>query len=248
MANEIDIQKDLEIIIKNQRGTAPSSDLISETLKNLHRDDVVEYVRFLEENHRIGLNSHDGTIVLLKLGIADKEFIGKYANQLKAGDLAKLEKLVNARPDNLCDIYLSMILPEPMINDFALLEAEKFNRDFEGKFKNNSILIHLAVKLNSAPNVDHLFDMFLEMEKKYYDENYPAVDIHTFFKLVKPVLKRISVKKGMDVFYAVREKIVAELKKHGVTPDQLAIEILDRRNKHRSRPPIQEDYDGFDFC
>jgi hypothetical protein len=134
----------------------------------------------------------------------------------------------------LVDTYLHVILPDKMLNDFVICKANKLNHSYMGRYKNALDMITLGVALNNVPFDEGVLERFFEIEKKYFQTGEPQVDINTFFKLTIPVLKRISLRRGPEAFYEARDRVIEELSKHGVTPEDLSIEILDRRGQRRS--------------
>lgn len=237
----------ISAIIEQQRAVQPSSELISTTVVNLTVDKLSEYMKFLQTVHGLRISEDDCRAVFQMLGIKNVEFIERYLNQITPTNLTALEKLIRAKPDQLVDAYLQLIVPDKMVNDYVLTKAIKINRKLEGKYKNALEMIQLAVNLNNLEFTSESLDVFFDMEEKYYRTNEPGVDAPTFFKLVIPILNRVSRKKGLEAFYEAREKVILELGKHGMTPEQLSIEILDRRSKSRGRPNVEDTAIQTDF-
>ena len=227
---------DFESVIKNQRNGIISDEDMIKTIQNLPSEHMVEYLEFLEHNCPEQVSKEIGEKFLRKLGSKNQEFIEKWAPSLSSVTLKKLERLVLARSDNLVKTYLNIIMPDEFLNEFVILKAKRINEKFKGKYHNAKAMIELGVQLNRVEDVDELFDTFLEMENRYFNENEPNVDVNTFYKLVIPMLRRYSVKKGPAEFYELREKVLKELRKHGVNPGHLSIDILERRSKHRMQP------------
>lgn len=247
MEKKIESLMDFEGVIKDQRTNEPQSTEIITTLKQLEREHLVEYVKFLEVNYKSKLDSEVGSAILKKLGIDDEDFIREFSVKINAQRLERLERLVIAKSDRLLDTYLNIMIPDKMLNKYVLLKANFINYEYDGKFRNALVLIKLAVELNEVQNPDDLFDTFLKMEKNYYEKNYPPVDVNTFYKLVIPMLRRYSVKRGPEAFYELRDKVIEELRKHGVMPSHLSIDVLDRRGKHRTKQLTLDDYHGFEL-
>ncbi|MBU2514940.1 hypothetical protein KJ966_26770 [bacterium] len=247
MGNRIEDIKNFENIIKNQRTLEPTSDEIKTTIKLLECEHLVEYVKFLEVNYKEKLNANVGTVILKKMGIDDEEFIGQFAAKINVKRLERLERLVKAKSDRLLDTYLNIMVPDEILNKFVLLKANLINYEYDGKYRNALVLIRLAVELNEVEKPEDLFDTFLKMENNYYNKNYPSVDVNTFYKLVIPMLRKYSVKCGPEAFYELRDKVILELRKHGVTPNHLSIDVLDRRGKHRTKQLNLDDYQGFEL-
>ncbi|MFH2132331.1 MAG: hypothetical protein ABIK68_18285 [bacterium] len=239
--------KDFEGVIKDQRSKKLSHEEVAKTISQLPNEHMVEYLEFLEHNCPEQVSKDICEKFLRKLGSKNQQFIDKWAPRLNSVTLEKLEKLVLARADNLLDTYLHLMLPDEILNEFVILKAKRINEKFRNKYHNALALIELAVALNRVEDPDKLFDTFLKMENRYYEENEPNVDINTFFKLVIPMLRKYSVKKGPAEFYELRDKVLEELRKHGVNPGHLSIEILERRGRHRSKPPAQGHYHGYDL-
>ncbi len=247
MGNRIEDIKSFEFVIKNQRTTEPTVEEVITTVKLLESEHLVEYMKFLEVNYKDKLDAEIGTTVLNKLGIDDDEFIEKFSDKINVQRLERLERLDAAKSDRLLDTYLHIMLPDSIINEYVLLKANLINYEYDGKYRNALILIKLAVELNEVKDPEDLFETFLKMENNYYAKNYPPVDVNTFYKLVIPMLRRYSVKRGPQAFYELRDKVITELRKHGVTPSHLSIDVLDRRGKHRTRQPDMDDYQGFEL-
>ncbi len=237
--------KDFEGIMKEQRAKKLDHDEIAKTVTQLPNEHMVEYLEFLEHNCPENVSKDICERFLRKMGSKNQEFIDKWSPSLDSVTLEKLELLVLARADNLLDVYLQIILPDEILNEFIILKAKRIDKKFKGKYHNALALIRMAVELNRVENPDELFDKFLDMENKYYEENEPAVDVNTFYKLVTPMLRRFSVKKGPEEFYELRDKVLKELRKHGVNAGHLSIDILDRRGKHRKRGAPKDFYDGY---
>ncbi len=246
MENGNSFIKDFEGIIKDQRNKVLSPEEMIKTIQQLPHEHMVEYLEFLEHNCPEKVSKEIGEKFLRRLGSKNQEFINKWAPSLTSVTLEKLELLVLARADNLLDVYLNLILPDDILNEFVILKAMRINDKFRGKYQNALTMIKLAVQLNRVENPNDLYDAFLKMENRYYDENEPGVDVNTFYKLVIPILRRYSVRKGPAEFYELRDKIIKELRKHGVNPGHLSIEILERRGKHRRKPP-KSVYHGFEL-
>jgi hypothetical protein len=238
--------KDFEGIIKDQRNKILTSEEMIKTIQQLPYEHMVDYLEFLEHNCPEEVSMEIGEKFLRRLGSKNQEFISKWAPSLTSVNLEKLELLVLARADNLLDVYLHIILPDDILNEFVILKAKRIDDKFRNKYHNALSMIRLAVELNRVEKPEDLFDTFLKMENRYYDENEPNVDVNTFYKLVIPILTRYSVKRGPSEFYELREKLVQELRKHGVNPGHLSIEILERRSKHRRKPPASA-YHGFEL-
>ncbi len=238
---------DFESIIKSQRKSVITDKDMIRTIKQLPSEYMVDYLEFLEQNYPDKISKKIGEKFLRRLGSKNKQFIEKWAPKLTSVVLKKLEKLVLARADNLLNVYLNLILPDEFLNEFVLLKAKRINKKFRGHYHNALAMIGLAVELNRVKRPDDLFDKFLEMEERYLEENYPNVDINTFYKLVTPMLRRYSVKKGPEEFYDLRNKVLKELRKHGVNPGHLSIEILERRGKHRIQEPKDNYYHDMEF-
>lgn len=237
--------KDFEGIIKEQRQRSLTQEDVIRTIKQLPDEHLVEYLEFLEHNCPEQLTEEAGEKCLRKLGAKNQQFIEKWAPKLGSVALEKLERLVIARADNLLDTYLNLIIPDELLNEFVLLKAERIDQKFRNKYHNALAMLKLAVELNRVKEPEDLFDTFLIMENRYYEENEPNVDINTFYKLVIPMLRRFSVRKGPAEFYELRDKVIGELRKHGVNPGHLSIDILERRGKHRRKPtPTQTYYDS----
>lgn len=237
--------KDFEGIIKEQRKKSLNQSDIIKTIKQLPNEHLVEYLEFLEHNCPEELTKEIGEKCLRKLGSKNQEFIDKWAPKLSSVALEKLERLVLARADNLLDTYLQLIIPDELLNEFVLLKAERIDQKFRHKYHNALDMLKLAVELNRVKEPEDLFDAFVEMENRYYETNEPNVDVNTFYKLVIPMLRRYSVRKGPAEFYELRDLIIGELRKHGVNPGHLSIDILERRGKHRRKPiPTQSYYDS----
>jgi len=248
MENSINNVKDFEGMIKDQRQRKVTTDEIIKTIKQLPSEHLVEYLEFLEHNCPEKMIPGVGEVVLLKLGAKNDDYIAKFSAEISSKEIQKLEIIVNAKSDRLLDTYIHTIMPDEMVNEFILLKAERLNQKYHGKYHNAQALIKLAVEICRVEDADKLFPTFLKMENKYYEENEPNVDVNTFYKLVVPMLRRFSIKKGPAEFYELRDKTVQELRKHGVNPGHLSIDILDRRGKHRSRPSTPADmYHGFDL-
>lgn len=237
--------KDFEGIIKDQRSKKLDHEEIAKTVTQLPEEHMVEYLEFLEHNCPENVSKEICERFLRRLGSKNQEFIDKWAPSLDSVTLEKLETLVLARADNLLDTYLELILPDEILNEFVILKAKRIDKKFKGKYKNALSMIQLAVDLNRVEDPEDLFDRFLEMETHYYENNEPNVDVNTFFKLVTPMLRRYSVKMGPTEFYELRDKLIKELRKHGVNPGHLSIDILDRRSKHRRRKPPKDYYHGY---
>jgi hypothetical protein len=235
MTERVEQIETLAAIIRRQRDEKPSKETVTETLRMLKPDELIEYTEFLEKNHQIRLSRRDGKYLLEKLGVDNPAFVEEHANNFDALTLRKLERLLEAKADRLVDTYLHVILPDKMLNDFVICKANKLNHSYMGRYKNALDMITLGVALNSVPFEEGVLERFFEIEKKYFQTGEPQVDINTFFKLTIPVLKRISLKRGPEAFYEARDAVIEELNKHGVTPEDLSIDILDRRRKRRSR-------------
>jgi len=246
MNNSDNNSKDFEGIIKDQRMKDLTSEELIKTIQQLPNEHVVEYLEFLEHNCPDKLSKEIGEKFLRKLGSKNQQFIEKWAPSLTSSTLEKLELLSMARADNLLDTYLYIILPDEILNEFVILKAKRVNDKFQGKYHNAVALIELAVEINRVENPDDLFDTFIKMENHYFEENEPNVDVNTFYKLVIPMLKKYSINKGPTEFYEMREKLVKELRKHGVNPGHLSIDILERRSKHRRRPATPSPHHGFE--
>lgn len=225
--------KDFEGVIKDQRSKKLDHAEVAKTISQLPNEHMVDYLEFLEKNCPENVSKDICETFLRKMGSTNKEFIEKWSPSLNSVTLEKLELLVLARSDNLLDTYLQLILPDEILNEFIILKARRINEKFRGKYQHALEMIELAVELNRVEQPEDLFDKFVEMESRYYNENRPDVDINTFYKLVTPMLRRYSIRKGPAEFYELREKVVKELRKHGVNPGHLSIEILERRGKHR---------------
>jgi len=250
MANHTTNSRDFEAIIKEQRTKKMSPTEIAQTITQLSNDHIVEYLEFLEHNCPEQVSKDICEKFLRKLGSKNQAFIDKWAPQLDSVTLEKLERLVMARADNLLDTYLNLIMPEEILNEFVILKAKRINEKFKNKYHNALTLIEMAVELNRVENPDDLFDTFLKMENRYYETNEPAVDVNTFYKLVTPMLRKYSIKKGPAEFYELRDRVIQELRKHGVNPGHLSIKILERRGRHRVKPvdpSFYHDYHGPDF-
>lgn len=239
--------KDFESLIKEQRQNPFTEEEIIKTIKLLPDEHTVEYLEFLERNCQDKVTKKVGEAFLRKMGARNEEFIQKYSENLSSLNLEKLERLVFARADHLLDTYLNILMPDEILNEFVILKAQRIDEKFRHKYKNAKALIELAVEINRIENPDELFDRFLEMENRYYEENHPDVDINTFYKLVIPLLRRYSVKKGPEEFYTLRDKVIKELRKHGVNPGHLSIEILERRGRHRRKPSTSSLLQGFEL-
>ncbi|MCG8339114.1 MAG: hypothetical protein MJE63_31775 [Proteobacteria bacterium] len=238
---------DFESIIKSQRKSVITDEDMIRTIQQLPSEHMVDYLEFLEHNCPEKVSKEIGEKFLRRLGSKNQQFIEKWAPSLTSVVLKKLEKLVLARADNLLNVYLNLILPDEFLNEFVLLKAKRIDDKFRGHYNNALAMIELAVELNRVKNPDDLFDKFLEMEERYLEENHPAVDINTFYKLVTPMLRRYSVKKGPEEFYDLRNKVLKELRKHGVNPGHLSIDILERRGKHRIQEPKVNYYEDLEF-
>lgn len=247
MTDHSDAKKDFEAIIKKQRDKDLSTEEIVETIQLLPNEHLVDYLEFLEHKYPVRRAAEIGEAFLRKLGSRNPDFIARYSPDLDSVSLEKLERLVLARADTLVDVYFHITMPGEILNEFVLLKAQRIDNKFQGKYHNARAMLELGVELNRIEDLDQLFDAFLEMEKKYYEEDYPAVDVNTFYKLIIPMLKRYSIKRGPSEFYALREKVINELRKHGVNPGHLSIDILDRRGKHRRKPPSSTLIQGFEL-
>ena len=247
MDDRIETVQDFEALIKKQRDQEPTVDELIKAIRLLDRAHLAEYVKFLERNHSDKLNADVGAIIFKKLQIDDPEYIEEFASKITATRIENLERLVYTKADRLFDTYLGIIIPDDFLNQYVLLRANLINYQYDGKFRNSLALIRLAVEINEVPNPDEMFDCFLKMEDTYFESNYPPVDIGTFYKLVIPMLRRYSVKRGPEAFLDLRDRVIDELRTHGVTPDHLSIEILDRRGKHRRKRRRKDDYYGFEL-
>lgn len=245
MENSTNNVKDFEGIMQEQRTRKLDHDEVAKTITQLPNEHMVEYLEFLEHNCPENVSKDICERFLRKMGSKNQEFIDKWAPSLDSVTLEKLELLVLARADNLLDTYLQIILPDEILNEFIILKARRINKKFQGKYHNALALIELAVELNRVKEPEDLFDKFLEMENRYYEENEPNVDVNTFYKLVTPMLRRYSVRKGPAEFYELRDKVLKELRKHGVNPGHLSIDILDRRGKHRRKAVPKNYFDGY---
>lgn len=239
--------KDFEAIIKNQRKAVLTDEDMINTIQQLPSEHMVDYLEFLEHNCPEKVSKEIGEKFLRKLGSKNQDFIERWAPSLTSVTLEKLEQLVLARADNLLDVYLNIIMPDEILNEFVLLKAKRINEKFQNHYHNAMDMIELGVELNRVENPEDLFDTFVRMENKYFNENEPNVDINTFYKLVTPMLRRYSVKKGPTEFYDLRDKLIKELRKHGVNPGHLSIDILERRGKHRARIPRAKFYQDVEF-
>lgn len=238
---------DFEAVIHDQRDKELSTEEIVNTIQQLPNEHLVDYMEFLEQKFPVRRPKEVGEMFLRKLGSKNPQFLEKWSGELDSVSLEKLERLVLARADNLVDVYFHITMPTDILNEFVLLKAKRIDEKFQGKYHNALALLELGVEMNSIENVEELFDAFLRMEKAYYEENHPNVDINTFYKLVIPMLKRYSIKKGPSEFYELRGKVINELRNHGVNPGHLSIEILERRGKHRRKPPTSELYEGVEY-
>jgi len=247
MENGNNIIKNFEWIIKEQRSKKITSDEVAKTILQLPDEHMVDYLEFLEHNCPEQVSKEICERFLRRMGSKNQAFIDKWAPSLNSVTLEKLELLVLARADDLFETYLHLILPDEIINEFVILKAQRINEKFNGKYHNALALIELAIELNRVENPDDLFDTFVAMENRYYEENQPNVDVNTFFKLVTPMLRRYSVKRGPTEFYELRDKVLRELRKHGVNAGHLSIDILERRGKHRLKPPSHSYFRGFDL-
>lgn len=247
MENDIESVVRFEDVIKKQRINKPDIDAIIVTIKKLPHEHLVEYVEFLERNCPDKMDKKVGEAILIKLGIEDRPFIDKYATKIMSKQVDRLERLVAAKSDRLLDTYLNILIPGSAINEYVLLKGNKINEQYRGHFHNALDLIKLAVEINEVKDPEDLFDTFLRIENEYYENNIPPVDVNTFYKLVIPMLRRYSVKMGPEAFYEMRDMTIQELKKHGVTPEHLSIDLLNRRGRHRSKKPVMEDYHGFEL-
>ena len=248
LENEMEKVVRFEDVIKRQRVDKPDVEAIIVTLKKLPHEHLVEYVEFLERNCPDKLGKRVGDVVLTKLGIDDRTFIKKYAPNITSRQVDRLERLIQAKSDRLLDVYLHILMPNEIINEFVLLRGNKINEEYQGHFHNALDLIKLGVELNEVKDPEDLFNTFVKMENDYYENNNPSVDVNTFYKLVIPMLRRYSVKKGPEAYYELRDRTIKELRKHGVTPDHLSIEILNRRGRHRSKQPGLDDFHEVEFC
>ncbi|MBT4091370.1 MAG: hypothetical protein HOE30_23030, partial [Deltaproteobacteria bacterium] len=226
--NDMESVVRFEDVIKKQRINKPDVDAIIVTIKKLPHEHLVEYVEFLERNCPEKLGQRVGKAVLIKLGVDDRPFIEKYAPNITPRQVDRLERLINAKSDRLLDAYLNILIPNEIINEFVLLRGNKINEEYQGHFHNALDLLKLAVEINQVEDPEDLFDTFVKMENEYYENNNPPVDVNTFYKLVIPMLRRYSVKKGPEAYYELRDLTIKELRKHGVTPDHLSIDILNR--------------------
>lgn len=248
MENSYNNIKDFEGMIKDQRERKATPDEIIKTIKQLPSEHLVEYLKFLEQNCPEKMTTGVGEVVLRKLGAKNEDYIARFSAEISAKEIEKLQIIVNAKSDKLLDTYIHTIMPDEMVNEFILLKAERLNQKYHGKYQNAQALIKLAVEICRVEDADKLFDTFLKMENRYYEENVPNVDVNTFYKLIVPTLRRFSIKRGPEEFYELREKAIQELRKHGVNPGHLSIDILDRRGKHRNRPSTASDmYHAFDM-
>ena len=245
--NDMESVVRFEDVIKKQRINKPDVDAIIVTIKKLPHEHLVEYVEFLERNCPEKLGQRVGKAVLIKLGVDDRPFIEKYAPNITPRQVDRLERLINAKSDRLLDAYLNILIPNEIINEFVLLRGNKINEEYKGHFHNALDLLKLAVEINQVEDPEDLFDTFVKMENEYYENNNPPVDVNTFYKLVIPMLRRYSVKKGPEAYYELRDLTIKELRKHGVTPDHLSIDILNRRGRHRSKQPVMDDYHDVEF-
>lgn len=246
MASGNGFSKDFERIIKEQRDKILTNEEMIETIQQLPHEHMVDYLEFLEHNCPEKVSKEIGERFLRRLGSKNQEFINKWAPSLTSVNLDKLELLVLARADNLLDTYLNLILPDEILNEFVVLKAKRINEKFQGKYQHSLAMIRLAVELNRVEQPEDLFDKFIELEGRYYEKNEPDVDVNTFYKLVIPILRRYSVRKGPAEFYELRDKLIKELRKHGVNPGHLSIDVLERRGKHRRKPPVSA-YHGFEL-
>ena len=247
MKNSVTSFKDFEGIIKDQRNKVLTDEDMIKTIQQLPVEHMVDYLEFLEHSCPEKVSRDIGEKFLLRLGSKNRDFINKWAPSLTSTILEKLELLVQARADNLLDTYLQLILPDEILNEFVILKAKRINEKFKKKYHNALAMIELAVELNRVEKPEDLFDTFLKMENKYYEDDKPNVDVNTFYKLVIPMLRRYSIRKGPDEFYELREKVIKELRKHGVNPGHLSIDILERRGSHRRKPSATSLYHGFEL-
>jgi len=248
MGNEMERAVKFEDVIKKQRIDKPDVDAVVVTIKKLPHEHLVEYVEFMERNCPDKMGQKVGQAVLAKLGIDSAPFIEKFAPNITSRQADRLERLINAKSDRLLDVYLNILMPNEIISEFVLLKGNKLNEEYQGHFHNALDMIKLAVKLNEVKDPADLFDTFVKMENEYYENNIPPVDVNTFYKLVIPMLRRYSVKKGPEAYYELRDLTIKELRKHGVTPEHLSIDILNRRGRHRSRQPDMDDYHDVEFA
>ncbi len=240
MGTYSDSTKSFNAIIREQRTQKPTPRRIVKTIEMLPMEHVVEYLGFLEHKYSIKLDKESTRLIFRKLDIQDQEFIEDHILGINAQSLERLARLVFSKSDRLLDVFLNTPFPDQMMNDFVLLRANQINRTLKGHFANALELIKLGIELNKGNNPEELFSTFKAMKNRYFKTKYPPVDINTFFKLVIPILKRCSIRRGPAGFYDLRDRIIQELRNDGLTPDQLSIDILDRRGKHRI-PTIRPD-------
>lgn len=247
MNEQYEGRRDFEGIIKSQRERGLTQEELKETIERLPNEHIVDYFEFLEHNCPEKITNDIGEMFLRKLGARNEKFIEKWSGSLTSGNLKKLEALVLARADNLLDVYLHTVMPDDIINEFVLLKAERIDKKFQGKYRNALAMITLAIEIQSVQDPDDLFDTFMRQEQHYYETGSPNVDVNTFYKLVIPMLRRYSIKLGVNEFHEIRDKVIDELRKHGVNPGHLSIDVLERRGKHRRQPTGASLYRGYEL-
>ncbi|MCG8333875.1 MAG: hypothetical protein MJE63_05120 [Proteobacteria bacterium] len=245
MGADNDAARDFNAVIREQRNQKPGPREILKTISSLPVDYLVEYLAFLEHRYSIKPGRESTRLIFSKLEIDNKKYIATHAEGVNSKSLERLSRLVFSKSDRLLDNFLETPFPDKMINDYVLLRANQINRKLKGHFSNALELIKLGIELNKGRNPEELFSTFKTMKNHYLETKFPPVDINTFFKLVIPILKRCSIRRGPAGFYDLRDRIIQELRNDGLTPDQLSIDILDRRGKHRATPIKLDEYRNY---
>lgn len=243
----VEIQDCIKAIFKDQTDEKPTIAEITITIDSLPIEYLITYIALLENEHQIKLDRTNGSLMLNKLSIADDAYVERHSSEVDANTLLKLEKLLSTEPGKLYDVYTDTILPNDLVDDFVLFKAKENMERYGNEFIDVYELAKLAVELNRISDLDKHLESFLRLKEDFFDTNTPSVDVASFFKLSIPLLRRFSVRRGPEAFQEIRSLLIRELVQLKITPEQLGIDILNRRSGMRSRPPEIYDYHGFEL-
>jgi len=200
----IEKQDSIEMIFVEQKAKKPAIEEIATMIESLPIEYLIDYIKLLENEHRIQLDNSNGALALNKLGVTDGNLIEEHASEVDANGLSKLEKLLKTEPGKLYTAYTDTILPNELVNDFVLLKARENRERYGNEFNEIFELIQLAVELSRISDLDKHLETFLRLKDNFFNTHTPAVDVGSFYHLSIPLLRQYSVRRGPEEFQKIR--------------------------------------------